>query len=475
MTSLPSAPPTTSSGGTVVPSLDEILEHAARIEPLSAFPTVDELLAAVDTLAAASDGRIEKRRIGTSRLGEPLHEYVLGSGSRHALIVGGVHPNEPIGFHTARVLAEHVLAEPEFFDRFDMTWHIVPCIDPDGARLNEGWFANPGDRSHYARNFYRPAPQEQVEWSFPLNYKNAYFDRPMPETDAVMRLMVETSPALLVGLHNAELGGVYYYVSRELPGAVEALHTIPAVFGLPLDAGEPESPDLTALAPAVFRAPLATEHYDHLEALGVDPTVEVGGGGSADYAAQFGTLTLIAELPYWTHPDALDTAPSGSRYDDVLRAKAASLRELGAVLGSALADASPHLTIESPFLRASRAFVPMMTVAGDAEAARAEAPESLRPATVAEAFTNADVVRCFRLRFGGMLVRALEAEVVAGVAHVEVRRAHAALRATYEQWIAESDAVEGIAVLPVERLVAVQYASTLAMAALLASGGEGAA
>ncbi|RWZ51552.1 peptidase M14 [Labedella phragmitis] len=475
MTSTPSAPPATPPATGSVPSLAEILERAARIEPLSTFPPIDELLAAVDLLAAGSEGRLVKRRIGTSRLGEPLNEYVIGSGSRHALVVGGVHPNEPIGFHTARVLAEHLLAEPEFFARFDTTWHIVPCIDPDGARLNEGWFANPGDRSHYARKFYRPAPREQVEWSFPINYKNAYFDRPMPETDAVMRLMVETSPALLVGLHNAELGGVYYYVSRELAGAVDALHAIPDALGLPLDAGEPESADLTAIAPAVFRAPLATEHYDHLESLGVDPTVEVGGGGSADYAAQFGTLTLIAELPYWTHPDALDTDPSETSYDDVLRAKAAGLRELGAVLERALADAAPHLSIESPFLRASRAFVPMMTVAGDAEAARAEVPESRRPATVAEVFTNADLVRCFRLRFGGMLVRAFEAEVVAGIAHVEVRRAHAALRATYDEWIAESDAVEGIAVLPVERLVGVQYASTLAMAGLLAGGGEDAA
>jgi hypothetical protein len=113
----------------------------------------------------------------------------------------------------------------------------------------------------------------------------------------------------------------------------------------------------------------------------------------------------------------------------------------------------------------------MMTVVGDAEAARAEVPASRRPATVAEVFTNADLVRCFRLRFGGMLVRALEAEVVAGIAPVEVRRAHAALSKTYDGWIAESDAVDGIAVLPVERLVGVQYASTLAMAALLAGDG----
>ncbi|PSL39290.1 zinc carboxypeptidase [Labedella gwakjiensis] len=471
MTSTPSAdaaPATTPLRAGGAPSLPEILERAARIEPLTTFPPIDELVAGFDALANGSDGRLVKRRIGTSRLGEPIHEYVVGSGSRHALIVGGVHPNEPIGFHTARVLAEHILAEPDFFDRFDATWHIIPSIDPDGARLNEGWFANPGDRSHYARNFYRPAPQEQVEWSFPLSYKDAYFDRPMPETQALMQLMVETHPALLVGLHNAELGGVYYYVSRELSGGVDALHAIPAALDLPLDAGEPESADLTALAQAVYLSPLATDHYDYLEALGVDPTREVGGAGSADYAAQFGTLVLIAELPYWSHPDALDTRPSDLSYDEVLRRKADGLRETGRILNAALTRAEPHLTIESPFLRASRAFVPMMSAAGDAEAARAELPESHRAATIAEAFTNADLVRCFRLRFGGMLVRALEGEVAAGIAPVPVRRAAAELRTAYDEWIAESDDVTGLEVLPVEKLVGVQYASTLVMAALLA-------
>jgi hypothetical protein len=452
------------------PSLEEILERAATVAPVTTFPFIDDLLDTFDALAAASNGRLVKRRIGTSRLGEPLHEYVIGGGSQHALVVGGVHPNEPIGFHTTRVLAEHVLADAEFFDRFDATWHIVPCIDPDGARLNEGWFAEPGDRSHYARNFYRPAPQEQVEWSFPISYKDAYFDRPMPETSALMQLMVETHPALLVGLHNAELGGVYYYVSRAMPGAVEALHRIPEALGLPLDAGEPESPDLISLGQAVYLSPLATDHYDYLEALGVDPTLEVGGAGSADYSARFGTLTLVAELPYWSHPDALDPSPSDRSYDDVLRAKARDLRELGAVLDGALSSAEPHLTIESPFLRASRAFVPMMTTAGDAEAARAELPESRRPATIAEVFTNDDVVRCFRLRFGGMLVRALAAEVVSGIAPVPVRRAYTELKAAYDEWIAESDALGGLNVLPIERLVGVQYASTLAMAALLKQG-----
>ena len=69
----------------------------------------------------------------------------------------------------------------------DAAWHIIPCIDPDGMRLNEGWFAKPGDRTAYFADFYRPAGDEQVEWTFPFDYKNAYFDRMMPETLALAR------------------------------------------------------------------------------------------------------------------------------------------------------------------------------------------------------------------------------------------------------------------------------------------------
>jgi hypothetical protein len=51
-----------------------------------------------------------------------------------------------------------------------------------------------------------------------------------------------------------------------------------------------------------------------------------------------------------------------------------------------------------------------------------------------------------------------------------VRRAYTELKAAYDEWIAESDALGGLDVLPIERLVGVQYASTLAMAALLKQG-----
>jgi hypothetical protein len=83
--------------------------------------------------------------------------------------------------------------------------------------LNEGWLKGPFTREHYARNFYRSAGDEQVEWSFPLDYKTAYFDAVLPETAALMRLIDHVRPALMCSLHNTEQGGVYYYLSRPEP------------------------------------------------------------------------------------------------------------------------------------------------------------------------------------------------------------------------------------------------------------------
>ncbi|CAF1181647.1 unnamed protein product [Rotaria sordida] len=51
-------------------------------------------------------------------------------------------------------------------------WHLILCIDPDGTRLNDGWFSGPFTIRNYARNFYRPSMGEQVEWTFPITYKN---------------------------------------------------------------------------------------------------------------------------------------------------------------------------------------------------------------------------------------------------------------------------------------------------------------
>lgn len=452
--------------------LDDVLARAVAVPAISDFPTVDALLDWFAALADDHPSLVRRRRVGTSRLGEPIDMFSIGDGPRPHLLFAGVHPNEPIGFRTLQHLAAELVADPGLRAATNATWHLVPCIDPDGTRLNEGWFGDPADRAAYARGFYRPAPAEQVEWTFPFAYKDAYFDDVIPETQALMRLIDELRPELMVSLHNAELGGVYYYLSEDLPGAIGPLHAVPAALGLPLHTGEPESPALERLAPAVYRAGSTRDEYDYLESLGLDAAAMVGGEGSAAYAGRHGTVTLIAELPYWSHPAADDMSETTADYADVVRAKAEALVDLGTTLTGLLDDARADLTLRSPFLRASEAFVPMMTASGTSELVRAGRLPA-RPATGAEVFSNEEVVRMFRLRFGGMLVRALAAEASAGLATARLHRVHARARALYDGWLADALAVTGLEVLPIERLVGVQYGATLTMSHVLAARGSG--
>ncbi len=295
--------------------LQAILERAHRVPDLTHFPGVDEITARLDALTDEHPDLVTRRRIGTSRLGDPITMYSIGDGPDQALVYAGVHPNEPIGFWTAIHLAEDLCADADL--RATCRWNIIGCIDPDGTRLNEGWFDGPFTRVHYSAHFHRPAPAEQVEWSFPFQYKNAYFDQVLPETLALMRVIDELQPIIAVSLHNTEVGGVYYYLTQEPAGLVDELHAIAASFGLPLDLGEPETPVARPIGPAVFEMISQHAMYDYAEDRGL-PTPNESGSSSAAYAERHGTVSLVAELPYWTHPSADDQTPTDLPYQQVL-------------------------------------------------------------------------------------------------------------------------------------------------------------
>lgn len=433
-----------------------------RIPDYETFATVDEMLAGVRRLHERFPEITQLRRVGSSRLGEPLLCLTVGGGSRQALVFAMPHPNEPIGALSAGELARQLCEDPELLGSLDFTWHIVPCIDPDGTRLNEGWFKGPFTRSHYARHFYRPATHDQVEWTFPFSYKRAYFDRVLPETLALMRLIDDVKPDLLCSLHNAESGGVYYYLSRPMPGLYPALHAIPAGLGLPLDRGEPEAAYAPVFAPAIFGQLSRRQAYDYLEQAGQDPLDSVYGESSSHYASRYGTLALISELPYWTDGAADDETPTSEPYPEVLRRQADGQAEVVAAMRDAFTTAGADLTLETPFLRASRCFVDTLEGQVTLLRWRAEQPESARRATRAEQVSCRELVHMYRTRFPGMLVRAFEAQIEAGLASPSVRAAHGALKGRFDRWCEQADADTPPATLPIKKLVATQFGAIIA-------------
>ncbi|GAA3666839.1 M14 family zinc carboxypeptidase [Microbacterium marinilacus] len=454
---------------------DEIVERALSLPDLDGYPGVDELLSRLEELRLAFPGLLTVRRVGTSRLGEPISLYTLALGDqgdpgdevdapRHALLVGGVHPNEPIGSHTILRLLSDLLRDDDLRRRLGVVWHVIPCIDPDGMRLNEGWFDNPFDDETYFRHFYRPAGAEQVEWTFPISYKSKYFDAMLPETQALQRVLDEVRPDYYVPLHNSETGGAYFYVSEPLRELVPLLHRLPTDIGIPLHLGEPEAAHFTELAPAIFVSGTPEDVYDWREANGLDPAPPGGAGqSSGSYARRHGTVSLIAELPVWRTFGADDISPSDANYADLLREAGDALSETGAHLERLLAELEPHLALDTPFLRSARVFVPGMSHTGRAMRQRAAAPENDRVATVAE--RPMSVVWMYRLRFGGALLRALKAEVAAGTARVSVRRAARELEELWSGWLVRRQQDEQTDGIPVTDVVGVQYGAVLGFVA----------
>ncbi len=202
--------------------LDEILRD---VPDYREFLTVDELNASSEALADEID-HVEFFRIGESTEGEPISALKIGEGSKNALLFGFPHPNEPIGSMTLEYISRRLAEDDGLWEEMGYTWYIVKCIDPDGARLNEGWFKGGFTPLKYALNYYRPPGKNQVEWTFPIDYKTLHFHSPLPETQALMRLIDAHKPTFLYSLHNAGFCGVYWYLGEELPTLYPRLHDL---------------------------------------------------------------------------------------------------------------------------------------------------------------------------------------------------------------------------------------------------------
>ncbi|ONI75835.1 hypothetical protein BWI15_08470 [Kribbella sp. ALI-6-A] len=428
-----------------------------QVPEQTVFPTPEEVDERLLALADRHPELVRRRRLGTSRLGEEIHLVSIGSGPREALVVAGPHANEPVGFLTVPYLAESLCPESSSATMgplsAEYTWHFIGCLDPDAARLNEGWYGGPFTRRHYARNLYRPPLAEQIEWSFPGDGSAA--DVP-PETQALMEAIDSIRPDLLVSLHNGEFGGVFYYVTREVPGLAQALTELDV--GIPLHLGDPELPGARPLAPGVFLAPTSTE---------VNAAVTTTGTSSLEYAARrHGTLSLVVEVPQWSDPRSCDPTGSGVPLSEVLTGAADLLDGVSAAIGTRLDPATATLSApDSPFVR-STADV-RRTVDGLATALRAHSGEHQREATTAEWFGWQQTAHLFRLRGCGSALRLLAGELAVGNHSPAVRRAHRELSELFDQWATAAEQAAPGRQIPLTELLRAQLAAILTTAATL--------
>ncbi len=441
------------------PRLEQVPHH-------DRFLTVDELFARAREVAREHPDLATCRDVGRSTDGAPIPMLSIGHGPRAALLYACPHPNEPIGAMLVHHLM-HALIEDEAL-RGDFTWHLLPCVDPDGTRLNEAWFRGPFTVRHYARHFYRPRAEEQVEWTFPVQHKRYTWDTPIPETQALMQALQDTRPEFVYALHNAGFGGVYYYLSHDRPGAYPAFHGLPEALGLVLTKGEPEVPWAEQHAPAIFGMLRVPDAYDYYERFtDADPaTLMHGGGSSSDYLHALGlgdTVILITELPYFQSPAVSDETELPTSRREVLLAGLDHGAGINAALMGILARVRPEMTLDSRFWRASHTFIEQggPAIEGQRQAVMND-DATLAPATVAQRADAMYVSAFYQVLVASMLNRALEAQR-AQQDRAVLADAQAELQAHLDAWIDEIETQLPYTPVPIRTAVQTQLGAMLAL------------
>lgn len=278
------------------------------------FLTVDELHQSLMTLEKQYPELISLTPLGKTEMGSPIYEFKIGEGEHHSLLFGFPHPNEPIGSMMLHYLTQELARNKKLRKYFDFTWHIVICAEPDKAKLNEGWFKGELSLTKYARHYYRPPSHQQVEWTFPIDYKKYSFDKPSPEAQALMEIIDNNAISFSFGLHNSSFGGAYYYWSHDVQELYPILYDFIEKQGLPLHLGEPEVPYGKKFDnKSMFRMIYFTDGYDYAEKYSPVPPEKIlkSGASSDDYIkAKYHALTVNCELPYFYDPRIEDTSLS---------------------------------------------------------------------------------------------------------------------------------------------------------------------
>jgi len=273
-----------------------VLTVLDKVDNYTEFLTVNELEDELRNLQRKD--LIKINHIGKSSSGRSILSAKIGNGKKSALVFGFPHPNEPIGSLTCLSLINAISENEYLKNRF--TWHIIPSADPDGAKLNEGWFKGKFTIEKYAKNFYRSKAPLQTDWTFPLKYKNRAFSESPSNVTALAKLLEDTRPELVYPVHNAGMSGAYFFMTRYFGDKFyDELTDLCKNLSIPLDMGEPELEIMQEWNKSVYMEFTGKEYYDYYTSVGIEPDRKTG-DSSIGYSKNFNkeVLGIIGEIPY---------------------------------------------------------------------------------------------------------------------------------------------------------------------------------
>ena len=145
------------------------------------------------------------RTIGASERGRPVLGAVIGTGSRHATLIGGAHADEPVGPETLRLLVAAATRPEPALEAVLRRWRlwVVPHVNPDGEQANRAWIERWPSVDAFLRHVLREPPGRDLEFGFPAM---------RPENSAVTSFLARAAP---VRLH-ASLHGMAFAAGAAL-------------------------------------------------------------------------------------------------------------------------------------------------------------------------------------------------------------------------------------------------------------------
>jgi hypothetical protein len=284
----------------------DVSDVVRELPHFESFCSVARLHALVASLRG--DPQFEIESIGKSANGMDIHHVRRGEGAVKALFVAGPHAMEPIGGLTVFSLLSLLRQGNPALCSADVEWHIVPCIDPDGAILNEGWSLQPFTLERFMKNYYVQPADQQVDVSFPIAHKNLVFDRPSHEAKVLQALLDRVRPDFFFSLHNAFVGGGFYHINRNIdPKYYRQLRELLQEQHMPLQTKPIWSEICPSFAPGVVEMFTMNKYYDRLEQTLPNPELMLKntGASSWEYLARIKpeALSFVAEFGYASHPD----------------------------------------------------------------------------------------------------------------------------------------------------------------------------
>lgn len=390
---------------------DDILDN---IPDYKTFYTVEEMEESTLKLQKNYPETVEVFEIGKSREGRPIDCIKIGKGKRIGLMFACPHPNEPIGAMMLEYFTQASCENKSFLSNMDYTWYIVKCVDPDGLKLNENWLKGPFNITNYIKNFFRPAGNVQVEWSFPMKYKDYNFDRPLPETLALMSLIEQIKPDFVYSLHNAGFGGVFWYINKDMPEIWDDLRNTTLESGLPLHLGQPELPCCETYSDAIYEMVKGEDIYDYLEEFSPIPPEKAytRGTDSSAYVSKFkDSVSLITELPYFYDVRIKDMSLSRGTKRDIINESISNSITHYTKLDKIIKKIDKYITEDNQFILLVKEQIADLESSGKAHKELMEQERFSKKATVAEEFDALMVSKFYGTLSTAMTLRAINHEL----------------------------------------------------------------